>query len=74
MERKKAMQQATLNVPKMSCGHCKMAVETAGRSLAGVAAIKADPETKKVEVSYDEGAVSLEDIRKAIADAGYPVE
>ena len=68
------MQQITLNVPKMSCGHCKMAVETAGRSLAGVASIEADPQTKKVEVAYDESAVSIEDIRKAITEAGYPVE
>lgn len=68
------MQQAVLVSPKISCGHCKMTVEGAVGALAGIDSVSADPETKKVEVSYDEGQVSLEEIKKAIEDAGYPVE
>lgn len=68
------MQQATLTAPKMSCGHCKMAVESAAGALAGVDSVTADPETKQIEVSWDENAVSLEEIRKVIAEAGYPTE
>lgn len=68
------MQDITLNVPKMSCGHCKMAVENAGGSLAGVKSISADLQTKAVEISYDEDAVSLDDIKQALAGAGYPAE
>ncbi len=68
------MTQVTLNVPKMSCGHCTMTVENAGRSLAGVSSINADLDTKKVEVTYDDGVVTPEQIRQAIAAAGYPVE
>ncbi len=68
------MQEVTLNVPKMSCGHCKMTVENAGGSLGGVKSISADPQTKAVDISYDESAVSLDEIRKALAEAGYPAE
>lgn len=68
------MQQAVLVSPKISCGHCKMTVESAVGSLAGIESVSADPETKVVEVSFDESQVSLEEITKAIEDAGYPVE
>lgn len=63
-----------LNAPRMSCGHCKMAVENAVGSIAGVSAVTADPETKKVTVDYDEQQVSLEEITGAMAEAGYPAE
>ncbi|RJQ43601.1 MAG: copper chaperone [Gaiellales bacterium] len=66
--------QATLTAPKMSCGHCKMAVESAGQALDGVSSISADPDTKKIEVTYDENVVSLDAIRQAITEAGYPAE
>lgn len=68
------MQQITLTAPKISCGHCKMAVESAASALSGVSSVSADPETKKIEVTWDENVVSLDDIRKAIAEAGYPTD
>ncbi len=68
------MQQTTLTAPKISCGHCKMAVESAAGQLPGVTSVTADPETKKIELTWDESLVSLEDIRRAIEEAGYPTE
>jgi len=68
------MKNVTLTAPKMSCGHCKMAIENAGSALVGVSTIDADPESKKVEVSYDEDVITLDEIRKAIEAAGYPTE
>jgi copper ion binding protein len=68
------MPEAVLTSTKISCGHCKMTVESAGGSLAGVSSITADPETKKIVVAYDENQVTLEEIKKAIEDAGYPTE
>lgn len=68
------MQHAVLTAPGMSCDHCKMTIESAGGALAGVSAIEADPLTKKVEVDYDEGVISLDEIRNALAKAGYPSE
>lgn len=68
------MEQVTLSAPKMSCGHCKMAVESAGGALDGVSSISADPDSKNVVISYDESVVSLDAIKQAITAAGYPVE
>lgn len=66
--------EKVLSAPKMSCGHCKMAVENAVGSVAGVSSVSADPQTKEVAVAFDEDQVSLEEIIKAMAEAGYPAE
>jgi len=64
----------TLSVRGMSCGHCKKAVETAVGALPGVSKVEAIVEQGKVNVSYDSTKVSLDDIKKAIEDAGYEVQ
>lgn len=68
------MQEVKLTAPKMSCGHCKMAVEAAAGGLTGVESVTADPGSKEIDVTWDENVVSLEEIKKAIAEAGYPAE
>lgn len=68
------MTTTELTSAKMSCGHCKMAVENAAGELEGVQSVTADPDTKKIELTYDESRVSLEDISKAIEAAGYPID
>ena len=67
------MTEKTLRVPDMSCGHCKAAVEGELNRLSGVQRAKADVEKGTVEVSYDEGTVSTEDLKGAIEEAGYTV-
>ena len=57
----------------MSCGHCKAAVEGELNGLSGVKRANADLEKGTVEVSYDEGRVSNEQLIKAIEEAGYTV-
>ena len=57
----------------MHCGHCKAAVEGELSKLSGVQRANADLEKGTVEVSYDEGRVSTEDLRGAIEEAGYTV-
>ncbi len=63
----------TLNVEGMSCGHCKAAVEGELNKLLGVERANADVERGIVEVSYDEGKVSTEQLKGAIEEAGYTV-
>ena len=65
------MIEKTLKVPDMSCGHCKAAVESELNKLSGVMYSKADVEKGTVEVSFDDGKVSIEDLKKAIEGAGY---
>jgi copper chaperone len=67
------MTEKTLNVTGMSCGHCKAAVEGELNRLSGVERANADVETGTVEVSYDEGEVTTEDLEGAIEEAGYKV-
>lgn len=67
------MTETTLNVEGMSCGHCKAAVEGELSRLAGVEHSEADFEKNTVEVSYDEGSVTTDDLREAVAEAGYTV-
>jgi copper chaperone len=67
------MTEKTLNVPDMSCGHCKAAVESELSKLSGVKRAYADVEKGTVEVAYDEGKVTTEDLKDAIEEAGYTV-
>jgi copper chaperone len=70
-KRGEMMTEKTLKVPDMSCGHCKAAVEGELNKLSGVKYSKADVEKGTVKVSFDDGKVSIEDLKKAIEGAGY---
>ena len=67
------MTEKTLGVPDMSCSHCRAAVEGELNKLSGVRKANADVEKGTVEVTYDEGTVSTEDLKGAIEEAGYTV-
>ena len=67
------MSNTVLKVDGMSCGHCKMSVEKAVGSLAGVARAQVNLEAGNLSVSFDEARVSLEAIKEAVRDAGYEV-
>jgi copper chaperone len=67
------MTHTTLNVRGMSCGHCKAAVEGELNRLTGVEYSNADFERGAVEVRYDEGRVTAEDLEAAVEKAGYAV-
>ncbi|ASK61332.1 copper-binding protein [Virgibacillus phasianinus] len=62
-----------LDVKGMTCGHCKSSVKGALEGLEGVTSVKVDLSTGKVNVSYDQTLVSVEDMRKAVEDQGYDV-
>ena len=68
-----AEMHAVLNVPSVSCNHCKMAIETAVGGLDGVAVADVDVEQKTVTVEFDDTTVSLETIEEAVAEEGYEV-
>ncbi|MFJ7993000.1 copper chaperone CopZ [Peribacillus frigoritolerans] len=68
------MENVTLNVSGMSCGHCVNAVEGNVGKLAGVESVKVHLETGKVDIAFDKEKVSLEKIKETIDDQGYDVE
>lgn len=66
------IEQATLTAPDISCDHCVATVQETVSALEGVSQVEASEETKKIEVSFDPQRVSLDQIRKALGEAGYP--
>ena len=68
------MIETTLNVEGMSCAHCKTAVEEELGKLPGVEYSNADPEKGTVEVRYDEGKATNDDLEGAVEEAGYSVK
>lgn len=64
---------AVLNVPAISCNHCKMAIENAVGALGGVQLVAVDVAEKSVAVDYDEAGVTLEAIEAAVREEGYEV-
>jgi copper chaperone len=62
-----------LNVPSVSCNHCKMAIEKAVGAVGGVGQVDVDVAEKTVTVDFDGDSVSLETIEAAVAEEGYDV-
>jgi copper chaperone len=63
---------AVLNVPSVSCNHCKMAIEKAVRALDGVR-VDVDVAQKTVTVDFDDSSVTLDSIEAAVVEEGYEV-
>jgi copper chaperone CopZ len=57
-------------VPGISCGHCKAAIEGAVGEVADVASVVVDVDAKTVRVDGGDDAA----VRAAIDEAGYDVE
>jgi len=68
------MQNVTLNVQGMSCGHCVNSVEKSVGALTGVEQVKVNLTDGLVDVAFDETQVSLDQIKETIDDQGYDVK
>lgn len=62
-----------LNVPDISCNHCKMAIEGAVARLDGVTSVHVDVGAKSVDIVFDEERATREGIEAAIEGEGYAV-
>jgi copper chaperone len=67
-----ATRHVLLNVPDVSCNHCKTAIESAVSRLAGVDKVEVEIATKSVAV-YLDAAGDLGAVKAAIEDEGYAV-
>ena len=67
------MTRENFNVPEVSCGHCKSAIETALRPLNGVEEAEVDIEGRSVAVAYDDAVTDRAAVVRAIESAGYAV-
>ncbi len=67
------MVTATLNVPDVSCEHCKMTIEQAIGALSGMKECSVDIQQKQVTVTYDPSQISTAEIATHLEEEGYPV-
>ena len=68
------MAKASLVVPDISCEHCEHAITEALTRVEGIQTVRVDIPEHRVQLDYDEAAVSLDDVKKILAEEEYPVE
>lgn len=66
------MNTITLNVPDISCGHCKSSIEGAVSGLEGVDSVEVAIDERTVAVTYGDD-LSLDTIVETIEEQGYAV-
>ena len=66
------MTDIKLDVPDISCDHCKTSIEGAVGVLDGVATVAVSVGDRTVDVTFDD-SVTQADIVAAIEDQGYEV-
>ena len=67
------MNEKTITVPKISCGHCVATIKRELGELKGVASVDGDVQGKKVTVKWDQPA-SWKQIAETLSAIGYPAE
>jgi copper chaperone len=68
------MTSVDLKTSGMHCSSCSMLIEMNVGDLKGVKSVRADRATEITHVEFDPAAVTLAEIIKVLADAGYPAE
>jgi copper chaperone len=66
------MKEITIKISGMSCEHCVKNVKKALQNIDGVTSV--DVKIGEAVLSLDSDSVTMKDIEKAIADAGYSLE
>lgn len=66
------MDTLELTAPDISCEHCKRSIEQDLGGAPGVARVDVAIDTKMVRIDYDETTTNSEELRSALAAAGYP--
>ncbi|KKI92104.1 copper resistance protein CopZ [Bacillus sp. SA1-12] len=68
------MENVTLNVKGMSCGHCVNSIEGSVGELKGVTNVKVNLDSGTVLVEFNPNEVTLDKIKETIDDQGYDVQ
>lgn len=59
------------DVTGMHCGSCAMGIQMYLSSTDGIKNVTVDYNTKKADVEYDDGQVTVEQIVKGVEELGY---
>lgn len=65
------MENKLLKIEGMTCAACAKAVERASKKLEGVSEASVNFASEKLNIKFDSSRVSIDDIQKAVAKAGY---
>jgi len=65
------MEEAVFHIPRISCGHCTMAIERELKDLTGVTRAVGDAQAKSVTVSWQPPA-TREKILAMLKEINYP--
>jgi len=65
------MEEKTFSIPKISCGHCVMAIKNELGEMEGVASVEGNPEKKQITVRWKDPANEAS-IKEALAAIDYP--
>ncbi|GAB3806405.1 heavy metal translocating P-type ATPase [Virgibacillus kimchii] len=65
------MSTKTLNIEGMTCASCAQTVEKTTQKLQGVTESNVNLATEKLNINFDENAVSMQDIQAAVDKVGY---
>jgi copper ion binding protein len=65
------MAKDTFTISNISCGHCVNAIKKELGELEGVKSVEGNPETKSVDVEWEDPA-SLNKIKETLIEINYP--
>jgi Cu+-exporting ATPase len=65
------MKNTTLDIEGMTCAACAARIEKVTNKLEGVKNASVNFASEKLNISFDESAVSIDNIKKAVEKAGY---
>lgn len=66
------MQKVNYSVPGIHCNHCVHTIQSEVSELEGVISVKADPNSKQVDIEFDDPANETK-IKSLLAEINYPV-
>lgn len=67
-----APKTVTLSVPSMNCSACPITVRTALQRVDGVEKVAVTYEPKEAVVTFDDAKTTVDKLRAATANAGFP--
>lgn len=67
------MAKKTFSIPKISCGHCVMAIKNELSEMPGVRKVEGNPQGKSIDVEWNAPATE-EGIRAALTEINYPAD
>ena len=67
-----AAKTVTLSIPSMNCAACPITVKKALQRVDGVDKVAVTYEPKEAVVTFDNTKTSVDKLREATANAGYP--